>query len=256
MDEPPSAMQPDTFPHLDEQEGAPCMEVMEIRVSGSTVLSARALRKVTAKYENQCLTLNGINNLLRDITNAYIEKGYVTSRAFIDTNQGADGVLHILVIEDVIEDIIINDGDRNKYYQGKAAFPFLAGKPLNLRDIEQGLDQLNRLPSNNAIMELEPGAELGGTVVKVYTPDSRTWRGSARLDNLGQRNTGKTQYSLSIEKDNYIGLGDQVALYWTEVLPCWERSFRSGEEIGRNNSFSGYLSFPVGYWTIYANGSA
>lgn len=251
----PSESQPEPLPRLEEQKGAPCLEVKEIKVSGSTLLGARKLRKIVMSYENQCLSLTGINNLLRDITNAYIEKGYVTSRAFIDTNQETEGILQIMVVEGTIEKIILNDGDRNKYYQGKAAFPGLSGKALNLRDIEQGLDQLNRLPSNNAVMELEPGSELGGTIVKVYTPDSRTWRGSARLDNLGQRNTGKTQYSLSFEKDNYIGLGDQVAVYWTEDTPFWERSFRSGEEIGRNNSLSGYVSFPIGYWTIYANAS-
>lgn len=255
LDNPPGAAEPETFPHLEEKEGAPCLEVKEVRISGATLLNSRVLRKIAAPYENQCLSLAGINNLLRDITNAYIEKGYVTSRAFIDTNQNADGILQIMVVEGTVQEIIINDGERNRIYQGKAAFPGLAGKPLNLRDIEQGLDQLNRLPSNNAVMELEPGSELGGTLVKVYTPDSRTWRGNVRLDNLGQRSTGKTQYSLSFEKDNYVGLGDQLAVYWTEDTPFWERSFRSGDEIGRNNSLSSYLSFPLGYWTIYANAS-
>ncbi len=255
-EEPPSSAQPKTFPHLEEKDGAPCLEVKEVRVSGVSLLSDRAIKKITSPYENQCLSLAGINNLLRDITNAYIEKGYITSRAFVDTNQSEAGVLRIMVVEGKVERIIINDGDRNKYYQGKAAFPFLEGKPLSLRDIEQGLDQLNRLPSNNATMELEPGTELGATTVKVYTPELRSYRGNVRLDNLGQRNTGKTQYSLSFEKDNYIGLGDQVAVYWTEDVPFWENSFHSGEEIGHNQSLSAYVSFPIGYWTIYANASS
>jgi len=34
------------------------------------------------------------------------------------------------------------------------AFPFLKGKEFNLRDFEQGLDQLNRLQSNNATLDI------------------------------------------------------------------------------------------------------
>lgn len=40
------------------------------------------------------------------------------------------------------------------------AFPFLKGKEFNLRDFEQGLDQLNRLQSNNATLDIRAVQEI------------------------------------------------------------------------------------------------
>lgn len=90
---------------------------------------------------------------------------------------------------------------------------------LQLRDIEQGLDQLNRLPSNNATMRIEPGAEAGSSRVLINNVQKRTWRLSAGVDNLGQETTGLTEYTLGFEKDNFLGCNDQFALYWTSSMP-------------------------------------
>ena len=53
------------------------------------------------------------------------------------------------------------------------AFPFLKGKLLQLRDLEQGLDQINRLPSNRATMQLVPADEVGGTKVMIFNERGR-----------------------------------------------------------------------------------
>ena len=57
--------------------GAPCMDVEAIDVEGVTLLPARVVRRVTERYSHRCLSMADVNNLLRDMTNAYIERGYV-----------------------------------------------------------------------------------------------------------------------------------------------------------------------------------
>ena len=225
-----------------------------MRVDGVTLLSQSTVREVAARYEGRCLTLTDINNLLRDISNIYIEKGYVTSRAFLPPEQTDEGTLRIMVIEGRIEKIIINEGDSDYYYRGRMAFPGLEGGPLCLWDIEQGLDQLNRLPSSRATVAMEPGASVGETVVRIAYPEERTWRIGLGMDNLGQRTTGQTQYSFSFTKDNFMGLGDQWAVYWTEAVKLSEHElFRSEKNYGDSNSFAGYFSIPYGYWTFSTN---
>lgn len=248
--EPSSSLQPGLFPRVEGKADEPCMEVRRIHVSGATLLSSSALASLISPYQGRCLSLADINNLLRDITNAYIERGYVTARAFVDPADNSPGALQVLVIEGVVEKIIINDGDKNSYYRGKTAFPFLEGKPLNLRDIEQGLDQLNRLPSADASMELEPGSTLGGTVIRVRNATVRSWRAGAGFDNYGQRSTGQGMYSLSLEKDNAMGIGDQFAVYWSQDMPAWDEDVRSRDRQGSNSSLSAFFSLPFGYWTF------
>ncbi len=239
-----------TLPRLPEEQGAPCVEVRKVRVSGATLISAETLARIAAPYENRCLPLAEINNLLRDITNHYIDRGWVTARAFVDPGATEPGVLAVMVVEGKIEKIILNNGDKNSFYRGRMAFPGLEGKPLNLRDIEQGLDQMNRLPSSDATMELTPGEGLGGVIVQVTDKPVRTLRPAVGFDNLGQYGTGQYQYNLSLEKDNFMGLGDQFAVYWSEDAPFLEDVFQSKPNIGHNQSLSAFASLPYGYWTF------
>ena len=176
-DAPPVGQQPQTLPQEKQDPAAPCMDVKNILVRGATVFSASQIADLTVPYENQCLSLAGITNLLRAITNAYIEQGYITSRAFADPTQEEAGVLRIMVIEGRVEDIIFNEGDRDMYYRGYMSFPSIKGKVLNLRDIEQGIDQMNRLPSGNATIELLPGESAGA--------ERKSWFGTLRRKHGG-----------------------------------------------------------------------
>lgn len=251
---PSTTITPEIFEHVPGTPDAACTEVAQIDLDGVTLLTARDIERLVTPYAGRCLTLDDITNLLRDVTNAYIDKGYVTSRAFLAPDQNRPGVLKILVVEGRVEKIILNDGDGNYYWRGRTAFPGLEGEILNLRDIEQGLDQLNRLPSGDAVMELEPGEALGGTIIRVFLPEVKSWQVSAGLDNLGQRSTGENQYSLSAIKDNYLGIGDQFSLFWTEDLAMLDdEPFTSRRKYGHNNSFSAYMSIPCGYWTFSSN---
>ncbi|MCZ2996007.1 hypothetical protein NYY81_18425, partial [Acinetobacter baumannii] len=69
------------------------------------------------------------------------------------------------------------------------SFPGKQGELLNLREIEQMVDQLNRLPSNQAQMELAPGKAVGGSDVLVKNTPQKPWRVGLSRHNGGQRST-------------------------------------------------------------------
>ncbi len=229
--------------------GGPCVTVRSIRVEGARLLSETAMRKLVSPYEGQCLNLDGINAVLQKLTNAYVERGYVTSRAVLGPQDLSQGVLVIKIIEGRVESIGPDAASTMQPRQFLTIFPGVKGSVLQLRDIEQGLDQLNRLPSNNASMRIEPGAEAGSSRVLINNVQQRTWRLSAGVDNLGQETTGLTQYTLGFEKDNFLGCNDQIALYWTSSMPRIAGQFGNPWE-GYSDSFSGLFSIPFGYWLL------
>ena len=53
------------------------------------------------------------------------------------------------------------------------AFPFLKGKVFNLKNYEQGLDQLNRLQSNNATMSIKANNEIKNEKLKIENEESK-----------------------------------------------------------------------------------
>jgi hemolysin activation/secretion protein len=251
---PPEDKAPPVSPVTPDDEGM-CITVNAFRIEGATLLSRQRLSAITAPHEGKCLTLPVINGILRDITNAYVEKGYITSRALLEPQDISQGILRIRVVEGKVESIEPDARSSMQPRQFLTIFPFVRGSVLNLRDIEQGLDQLNRLPSNRAAMRIEPGGAPGASRVLVSNIQERTWRPFAGFDNLGQDTSGRAQYTLGLEKDNFIGCNDQAALYVTSSSPKLFDEYEKEWKGSNATSVTGLFSIPFGYWLLSASAS-
>lgn len=231
-------------------DDAVCVQIDAIELHGAALLSASAKAQLTAPYLGRCLSMRHIKELIRDITNHYVEQGYVTTRAYVAPQDLSTHRLEVTVVEGTIEGIQLNKDEVSDQRRVSSAFPGLQGKPLNLRDIEQGLDQLNRLPSSNAKMEIVPGAQEGASRIVITDQQAKTWRIRASVDNSGQKSTGVNQYTLSFDKDNLLGVNDLFTFNWnadSDTLANFERH--------KSESSSFYYSVPLGYWTITASAS-
>ncbi|WP_049611722.1 ShlB/FhaC/HecB family hemolysin secretion/activation protein, partial [Yersinia massiliensis] len=89
------------------------------------------------------------------------------------------------------------------------AFPARAGHLLDLRDIEQGLENLQRIPTVQASMELIPGDAPGETDIALSWKQSKMWRLAASLDDSGTSSTGRYQGGATLFLDNPLSLSDQ-----------------------------------------------
>jgi hemolysin activation/secretion protein len=246
---PPQEAAPDQTLPLREDKGA-CININSIQVEGASKLSQRRIAKITRPHEGTCLTLSGINSILQELTNAYIEKGYITSRALLEPQDLSQGNLRIRIIEGRVESIELTPQSTMQSRQLMTIFPFIRNSMLDLRDIEQGIDQLNRLPSNKATMTIEPGSDLGASKVMIHNVQERTWRPVLGFDNLGQDNTGRTQNTFGLEKDNFIGVNDQAAFYFTTTKPQFFDQYENEWKEGYSQSVTGLFSIPFGYWLL------
>lgn len=147
--------------------GGPCFDITVIEFEGADHLSATVKQQLVAPFLNQCIDLDKINQLLKVISEWYLDRDYVTSRAYVTAQDLATGSLLITVIEGVIETIELDDPDSR--INTNTAFPWMTGKLLNLRDIEQGLEQINRLQSSQATMDITPGKTPGASIIQVKT---------------------------------------------------------------------------------------
>ena len=230
----------------EQSPSARCVDIREIEVDGNTKISTTRIKKIAQPYLNKCLTVDDINKILNTITNAYIDAGYITSGAYLINPQTKlkDGILQVKIVEGTITKFTgITEIER------KTAFPWVLGSILNLRDIEQGLDQMNRLSSNHAKMEIKANEDTNGTSQVVITnePESSTSY-SVYTDNLGSKSTGEYRLGLSLVEDNLFGINDQLNLGYTNSLTS-----ELNEKYSRALSL-GY-SIPFGYWTFSNNAS-
>jgi hemolysin activation/secretion protein len=224
-----------------------CFDIQTITLKDADHLSDDEKADLTTPYINQCIGVAEIDNLMRDVTNYYMDRGYVTTRAVISPQGIKDGTLELLVLEGKIEEIILNDNTWRDQLQVQTAFPFLKGKILNLRDIEQGLDQINRLASSNATMELAPGSKDGYSRIIITNEITNPNHISSQYSNMGQSSTGKNLLMHSYQRDNLFGLGEHLS-----ITHSGDTADDSG--IQKNKMIQGSLSIPFGYWTLSFDG--
>jgi hemolysin activation/secretion protein len=228
-----------------------CVPVDTIRFAGETLLSGSDKDRLAAPFTGRCLGMSEINEVVRAVTNLYIERGYVTTRAAVPVQDLASRTLEIRVIEGAVEDIRLNEDSPADRLRVAMAFPGVkAGRPLNLRDIEQGMDQMNRLPSSDVQIKIEPGGRPGSSLVVIEDRPGRTWRVGAGLDNSGQVSTGATKYKASLTKDNPLALNDMLTLSANGDARALEDFSRPASQ-----GYSGQYTVSYGPWTVTASAS-
>ena len=146
--------------------GAACHDVTELRIEGAAHLADATRASLARAFTGRCLGANELEALLGTLTRDYIERGFVTSRVYLPPQDLRTGVLRLRVVEGTIGKYeLAQVGAPRESAWLRGAFPARPGELLNLRDLEQGLDQLNQLQSNHATLDLQPGAEPGQSVV-------------------------------------------------------------------------------------------
>jgi len=226
-----------------------CVQIDRIAFIGATLLSDSEKASLTGPFVGRCLSMNHINEVVRATTNLYIQRGYVTARAFVPAQDLASRRLEIRVVEGEVESIRLNDNSPADRRRIAMTFPSgIVGKPLNLRDIEQGMDQLNRLPSGNGQLRIEPGGKVGASRIVVTDQPGKMWRFRFGLDNSGQKSTGEIKSFASVDKDNLLGLGDMLSLNLSGDAKALLDMSRLG-----SRSISAYYTLPFGYWSVTAS---
>ncbi|WNK38996.1 ShlB/FhaC/HecB family hemolysin secretion/activation protein [Pantoea agglomerans] len=214
----------------------PCFEINQISLQQASLITPDTQKRLVAPYINQCLSLDRINQLVRAISEWYVQRGYITSRAFLTEQNLSHGTLNITVLEGKLEAIHLQGASAR---QLNMAFPTRAGRILNLRDIEQGMEQINRLRTTPVQIEIIPSTQPGYSIVNLTSTPEFPLTLGLNMDNSGQRSTGVGQLSGSLVGNDLLGVAD--------------RWFVSG---GRSSAFSDWrdaqnfqagVSVPYGY---------
>lgn len=241
-----NAVQPkDTVPEL----GVKCREIKTVKISGATLLPHAARQQIEKQFSHRCLGVSDIEAALALITKDYIERGYVTTRAYLPAQDLRSGTLEITVIEGTIERYQVDTPRPNSVWV-PGAFPASPGQPLNLRDLEQGIDQINRLASNNATLDLQPGDKPGQSIVVVHNHSKRPINFYLSYDNYGTASTGRSSVSGTMSLDSVLGFNELILLTHRQSVPSSSSHDATADAL--------QVSVPFGYniFTFGANRSS
>ena len=243
--------------HIDSQEAAffrryvakslPQLKLRGKRVGDSTL----SIQQKSGK--SACLSGANIEQLAKLTQNAIIDAGWITARVFVPEQDLNRGELTFTILPGYAGTVSLapeSAGQRAPFFA--STVPVSTGEKLSLRDIEQGLENLRRLPSVQAEIDIAPGADEGRSDLRIRWQQSRWYRFNFSLDDSGSKATGKYLGTISLAVDNPLRLSDSLNLnYSRNLTPGQRRTSLSGHSgRGRTDNYSANYSVPLGYWSF------
>ncbi|MCX7661199.1 MAG: hypothetical protein N2Z79_00770, partial [Candidatus Omnitrophica bacterium] len=105
--------------------------IKTIEVIGATLLTTKEIKNITSAYENKELTLSQMQKITDLITDAYREKGFITSRAYLPPQKIEEGTLEIRILEGITGNVEVKG---NRYFKAgllRRKIALEKGQPFN-----------------------------------------------------------------------------------------------------------------------------
>lgn len=227
-----------------------CFDIKKFVLTGGDARQFTfAMRPVTQGEHNligQCIGVQGLNQALDLIQNEIISHGYVTTRMLLPQQNIASGVVRLQVIAGKVNQIQFAEGTSKRAHKFNA-LPVKSGDILNIRDIEQGLENFKRVPTVEADFKIKPSEqrnEPGYSDLELAWQQSKPYRIHLGVDDAGSDSTGKYQGTATLSLDNLFTANDLFYGSYNHDL--------GGGDKGERGTDGFYLSYsiPFKYWLL------
>lgn len=155
--------------------------------------------------QGRCIGSDGVRILLQRLQQALLRRGYVTTRVLSPPQDLSAGVLRLTVLPGRVRTIRFSDETPARARMANAMSQH-EGALLDLRALEQSLENFKRVPSAEASVEIlpstHPAAQPGDSDIVVHWSQARPLRLHLSLDDAGLRATGRLQSALTVALDH------------------------------------------------------
>jgi hemolysin activation/secretion protein len=192
--------------------------VEKFEIVGSTVFSQEELAAAVADFTKKPISLAEIFQARSRITDLYVQKGYITSGAYIPPQTIQSGVVKIQIVEGSLEDIQVTGTRRLNSNYVRSRLAIATKPPLNRERLLEALQllQLNPLIQNLSA-ELSAGSRPGASVLQVDVREAKTFNAQIALDNGRSPSVGSFRRRLQINQANLLGFGDGFNFAYTNT---------------------------------------
>jgi hemolysin activation/secretion protein len=235
---------------------SPCFRIRQLELRGDAaaqfgwVLDSLFGPQKTDSPLRKCLGTQGIGILLQRAQDSVVARGFVTTRVLAQPQDLSGGSLMLTVVPGRIRTIRFADPTApditSAHTSTATAVPAKPGDILNLRDIEQALENFKRVPTADADIQITPADQPDQSDLVIAYKHTTPVRLSLALDDSGGKGTGRYQGSATFSWDNPLGLND---LFYVS-----QNHDAGGGDPGPRGARGStvHYSLPYGYWTLGA----
>ena len=229
----------------------PCFVIQTLEIKGLEALDglnmhsrlSQALSKPDTPI-GQCLGVQGIQALAGRLQNALVAHGYITSQVDVGPQNIQSGHLELEIVPGRLGQKRLQPD--NAKVSLRNVLPLHTGDTVNLRKIEQALENLKRPPTAEADIKIEPGQAPGLSDLVIEWKQNSPYRWGFTLDDSGTRSTGKIQGSATLHIDNPLGLSDLLYLTLNQSLAAADPGPRG------TRGYTAHYSLPWKWWAFSA----
>lgn len=233
---------------------SPCFRIDDIVMEGDDASrfawALKAANRPDDRAIGRCLGTRGVNAVMKRVQNAIIAKGFVTTRVLAAPQDLTSGKLTLTVVPGRIRAIRFADGTDSRATWWNAV-PAKPGDLLNLRDIEQALENFQRIPTVAADVQIVPAeggdAQPGMSDLVISWQQRSPFRFGLTLDDSGSDSTGKLQAGATLSLDDWWMWND---LFYVNV----GHDVFNGDGKG-TQGWTAHYDVPVNYWSFGATAS-
>lgn len=191
----------------------------------------------------RCIGAKGVQIVIDRLQNGLITRGYVTSRILAKPQNLQNGTLALELLFGKINRVQWAPPAPGQMHRATEwnTLPMQQGDLLNLRDIEQALENYKRVPTVEADIQIVPANEPGYSDLRIQHSQAFPFRLSMSADDSGTRSTGKYQGSTTVSYDNWWTLSDLFYVTLNQDLGGKDPGARG------NKGHTVHYSVPWGY---------
>jgi hemolysin activation/secretion protein len=190
------------------QEG-PRFVLRGVDITGNTVVDQAAIHGVVDPYIGKPVTTADLEEIRRQFTLLYINRGYINSGAVIPDQNVVNGVVGFRFVEGKVTDIEVAETDHfdPEYFRSRLARG--TGPPFNIGNLGREQQILLQSPLVKRLnLELLPGLEPGEARLRADVLEANRYSLSAQIADDQSPTVGAVRGQLQGSIANILGFGD------------------------------------------------
>lgn len=239
-----------SFNYLKSHSEEICFDIQTIILDGEASeyfqFALKPILNGEHKLIGRCIGVMGLNQALDLIQNQIIDRGYVTTRVLLAQQNITSGQVRFSLIPGRVDQVKFQDQSAKRAHKFNA-LPIKSGQLLNIRALEQGLENFKRVPTVEADFKIQPSEHNtapGYSDIILAWQQSKPYRIHLGIDDAGSKSTGKYQGTATLSLDHLLTLNDLFYVSYNHDL--------GGGDSGKRNTDGFYASYsiPYNYWLL------
>lgn len=186
-----------------------------VRLVGNTVLDQADIHRVTRPFLGRSVGLQDIEDMRRQLTLLYVDRGYINSGVVVPNQTVAGGVLTLQAVEGRLTGIEVagNRGFRSSYLTDRLERG--VSVPFNVNDLGRQQQLLLQDPLLRRLnLSIQPGLAPGEARVAGDVTEASPYSLSVGIANSQSPTVGEVRGVLQGAIGNLLGVGDLLALQY------------------------------------------